>query len=101
MRNSNIEVLRIVAMLAIVAHHYVVNSTVSQMFDPVYPTLNSMFLQLWGMWGKTAINVFVLISGYFMCRSSLTARRYLKILLEIVFYSWECGLFLRLADMKH
>ena len=94
MRNSNIELLRIVAMLAIIAHHYVVNSTVSQMFDPVYPTLNSMFLQLWGMWGKTAINVFVLISGYFMCRSSLTARRYLKILLEIVFYSWVMWLVL-------
>ena len=88
MRNSNIELLRIVAMLAIVAHHYVVNSTVWQMFDPVQPTANSVFLQLWGMWGKTAINVFVLITGYFMCQGKLTAKRYLKILFEIVFYSW-------------
>ena len=85
MRSSNIELLRIVAMLAIVAHHYVVNSTVWEMFDPVRPTVNSIFLQLWGMWGKTAINVFVLITGYFMCQSRLTAKRYLKIFLQIIF----------------
>ena len=87
-RNSNIELLRIVAMLAIVAHHYVVNSTVGLLFDPVLPTANSVFLRLWGIWGKTAINVFVLITGYFMCQSSLTAKRYMKILFEIIFYSW-------------
>lgn len=40
------------------------------------------------MWGKTAINVFVLITGYFMCESKLTVKRYCKILFEIIFYSW-------------
>lgn len=30
-RSSNIELLRIVAMLAIVMHHYVVNSTVMEL----------------------------------------------------------------------
>ena len=88
LRDSNIELLRIVAMLSIVAHHYVVNSSVMQFFDSVQITANSTFLLLWGMWGKTAINVFVLITGYFMCCSRLTARRYLKILFEIIFYSW-------------
>lgn len=88
MRNSNIELLRIVAMLAIIAHHYVVGSTVMELFDPLHPTANQIFFQLWGMWGKTAINVFVLITGYFMCESRLTAKRYCKILFEIVFYSW-------------
>lgn len=88
MRSSNIELLRIVAMLAIIAHHYVVNSTVTRLFDPLHPTANQIFLQLWGMWGKTAINVFVLITGYFMCESRLTAKRYCKILFEIIFYSW-------------
>lgn len=71
MRSSNIELLRIVAMLAIVAHHYAVNSTVTSLFDPLHPSANQIFLRLWGMWGKTAINVFVLITGYFMCESRL------------------------------
>jgi len=94
MCSSNIELLRIVAMLAIIAHHYVVNSTVTGLFDPMHPTVNSIFLQLWGMWGKTAINVFVLITGYFMCESKLTAKRYCKILFEIIFYSWVMWLVL-------
>lgn len=94
MRSSNIELLRIVAMLLIVAHHYVVNSTVRDLFNPVLPTANSVFLELFGMWGKTAINVFVLITGYFMCESRLTLKRYMKILLEIVFYSWVMWLVL-------
>lgn len=39
-RSSNIELLRIVAMLAIVMHHYVVNSTVAGLFDATHPTAN-------------------------------------------------------------
>ncbi len=87
-RSSNIELLRIIAMLLIVAHHYVVNSTVMGLFDGAHPTANSLFCSVWGMWGKTAINVFVLISGYFMCIGTLTLRRYLKISLQVGFYAW-------------
>ena len=94
MRNSNIELLRIVAMLAVIAHHYVINSTVMLKFNLVQPTANSIFLQCWGMWGKSAINIFVLITGFFMCESRLTLRRYLKLLFEIVFYSWTMWLVL-------
>lgn len=87
-RSSNFELLRIVAMMAIVAHHYVVNSTVMQLGNPFHPTANYIFLQLWGMWGKTAINAFVLITGYFMCVKRLTARRFCKMLFAVLFYSW-------------
>jgi len=44
MRSSNIELLRMVAMLAIVAHHYVVNSTVC--YDTVYSVLKYIRCQL-------------------------------------------------------
>lgn len=86
-RSSNFELLRIVAMFLIVAHHYVVNSGVTGLFDKHNPCGNMIFLQLAGAWGKVAINAFVLISGYFMCTSSLTPRRYLKIFLEWAFYA--------------
>ena len=65
-RNSNLELLRIFAMMAIIAHHFVVNSTVDKQYDYLNPTLNHYFLEIWGMWGKTAINSFILISGYFL-----------------------------------
>lgn len=86
-RNSNLELYRIIVMLAIVAHHYVVNSGLMSLMDadPLNP--KSVFLYLVGMWGKTGINCFVLITGYFMCKSEITLRKFLKLLLEIEFYN--------------
>ena len=87
-RESNLELLRIFAMMAIIAHHSVVNSGVVKEFDFLNPTINTYFLMIWGMWGKTAINSFILISGYFLCKSTLTWQRYLKLLAEVYFYSF-------------
>jgi len=49
----------------IIAHHYLVNSGIMDAFEVGSTSTNYVFLTLWGMWGKTGINVFVLISGYF------------------------------------
>lgn len=74
-------------MLVIVAHHYVVNSGVSQaIFSSPKLTLNNIFLLLFGWGGKTGINCFILITGYFMCKSRITIRKYLKLYLWLVFY---------------
>ena len=86
-RNSNIELYRIIVMLLIVMHHYVVNSgLLDEMFKtPLAP--ESIFLFLFGMWGKTGINCFVLITGYFMCKSSISLRKFVKLLLQIELYN--------------
>lgn len=85
-RNSNLELLRIISMLLIVAHHFVVNSGVMAQFDFLIINSNLVFLQLFGMWGKTAINIFVLISGYFLCEMTLTWQRWLKVYLQWKIY---------------
>ena len=85
-RSSNIELLRIVSMLFIVAHHFVYNSGLSDTFDYTHPNVNLIWFQWIGAWGKTAINAFVIITGYFMCTSSLTARKFFKLLFKVVFY---------------
>ena len=72
-RSSNLELLRIVLMLTIVAHHFVVNSGIMEEYGDI--TVNMIFLQLYSMWGKIAINAFVMITGYFMCTSRLTWKR--------------------------
>lgn len=74
-------------MFLIGAHHSVVNSGITDNFSFIELTPNMVFLQLWGMWGKTAINVFVMITGYFMCISKLTWRRFAKMYLEKKFYT--------------
>ncbi len=88
-RDSNLELFRIITMFLIVAHHYVVNSGLTGVGGPIYSdplSLRSLFLLLLGAWGKIGINCFVLISGYFMCKSNITAKKFVKLLGEVVFY---------------
>ena len=85
-RNSNLELYRIIVMLLIVAHHYVVNSGVLDVMYQHPLSANSILLFLFGMWGKIGINCFVLITGYFMCKSNITVRKFLKLVLEVEFY---------------
>lgn len=88
-RDSGLELFRIITMLLIVAHHYVVNSGLMSAGGPIAssPTSGkSIFLLLFGAWGKTGINCFVLISGYFMCKSNITLKKFLKLVLEVEFY---------------
>ena len=64
-RSSNLELYRIFCMLMIVAHHYVVNSGVMSATGPIGENphaANSFFLMLFGAWGKTGINCFLMIT---------------------------------------
>ena len=49
-RSSNLELFRILLMLMIIAHHYVVNSEIADFFNPTHPTANMLFMTLYG-WG--------------------------------------------------
>ena len=85
-RESGLELYRIIGMIFIVAHHYVVNSGLLELMYQEPLCGKSIFLFLFGMWGKTGINCFVLITGYFMCTSKITLRKFLKLLMMIYFY---------------
>ena len=89
-RDSNLELFRIITMLLIVAHHYVVNSVLMEVIrggvQQYGITAKSIFYLLFGAWGKTGINCFVLITGYFMCRSQITKKKFIKLLIQIYFY---------------
>jgi hypothetical protein len=79
-------------MLAIVAHHYVVNSGLA--YSPgapmnMYPeSFRTYYLCFFGMWGKTGINCFLMITGYFMCKSQITWRKFIKLLAWIYTYNF-------------
>ena len=88
-RDSNLELFRIITMLFIVAHHYVVNSGLTAAGGPIQSAPlsgRSIFLLLFGAWGKTGINCFVMITGYFMCKSQISAKKFAKLVFEFMFY---------------
>lgn len=86
-RKSNIELYRIIVMLLIIAHHYVVNSGLGSLIDANPGKVQSIYLLALGAWGKTGINCFILITGYFMCKQHITITKWLNLLFEIVFYN--------------
>ena len=87
-RDSNLELFRILSMLVIVAHHYVVNSGLLECIDAQTKLqLKDYFSLLFGWGGKTGINCFVLITGYFMCTSHITKQKFCKLLGEYYFYT--------------
>ena len=47
-RTSNLELFRILLMLMIIAHHYVVNSGLTEVWSANDETGNSLFLALFG-----------------------------------------------------
>lgn len=85
-RSSNIELFRIISMFLIVAHHYVINSGLFDLIKLSPTSGNSIFLLILGAWGKTGINCFMMITGYFMCTSKITLKKYIKLLLEVMLY---------------
>lgn len=84
-RNSNIEFLRILAMLFIVMDHYVshgmygLGSEVTGFWDRYVCELT--------MLGKFGDTIFVLISGYYMCESRFTMRKLARLWGEVALYS--------------
>ena len=103
-RSSNLELYRIICMLMIVAHHYVVNSGLFDEGGPLVtePTsVNSLYLVLFGAWGKVGINCFLMITGYFMCTSTITFRKFLKLMLQIYLYKLLIFLILLVAGYEN
>lgn len=73
-------------MLFIIAHHYVVNSGLYESIQSGEITSASAAMLVFGAWGKTGINCFVIITGYFMCTSRITTKKFLKLYLQFLFY---------------
>jgi hypothetical protein len=64
----------------------VVNSGVLDIAKEDPTSLRSIYYYVFGAWGKVGINCFILITGYFMCKSDITLQKFLKLLFEVLFY---------------
>ena len=84
-RNSNLEILRIIAMIFIIAFH--LSRHGFDGIDFVLSNPNSYFLYFLGIFGRIGVDIFVLISAYFMIKSRFTFRKLLLLGGEVYFYS--------------
>ena len=85
-RESNIELLRILAMIMIIAHHFACHSNFD--FPLTEVTFNRVWIQFMHLGGKIGVDVFVLISGYFLInQKEIKVNKVLKIWLQVLFYS--------------
>lgn len=99
LRGSNLELYRIICMLLIVAHHSVVNSGVLESMYANPLSSNSIFLFLFGAWGKTGINCFTFITGYFLCKSTTSLKSYAKLAFQLLFYNFFVAVIFMIAGI--
>lgn len=95
-RKSNFELLRIIAMLMIMGSHFACHS--GFLFPNSSITVNRLWIQFLTIGGKLGVDIFVLISGYFLINvQKIHFEKVIRILFQIVFYSvviyWFCVVF--------
>lgn len=81
-RKSNIELLRIISMILIVAFHCNLNIGFSQ--SNVY---NRILMYVTGIWGILGVDCFFIISFNFLQESKFKTQKLLHLILQILFYA--------------
>lgn len=85
-RHANFELLRITAMLMIIALHYLVKGNVAAPYAESHSVVNYT-AWLVEAFCIVAVNCYVLLSGYFLVESEWKPGRVLSLLCQILFYS--------------
>lgn len=84
-RNSNIDLLKISAMLMVVFEHMLIRSGLMDTIDANEPA----YYVVWFLRAaaKVNVNIFVLISGYHLCESVFKIKKVALLLVQTSFYS--------------
>ncbi|MDE5804222.1 MAG: acyltransferase [Lachnospiraceae bacterium] len=91
-RMANLELLRIAAMLLIVVLHFLgKGGWLTELTEPSLPQTGYV---AWGMEALAigSLNVYMLLSGYFLIEGSFRVKRLLQLFLQVLFYSITIGL---------
>lgn len=86
LRNSNFELLRILAILMIVGDHFSGYGKFN--YDIAEFSLNRFYIQFLEFGGKLGVCIFILISGYFLVNNNnIKISKVIKLWIQILFYS--------------
>lgn len=99
-RDSNFEVLRILSMIMIVFHHLSVHSGLNLSTIEIFP--NVLWIKFIQMGGKIGVNLFVLISGYFLINSErIKISKILKLWGQMLFTSISIYIVFCILGLEH
>ena len=84
-RQSNFELLRIISMILIIAHHYAIHGGFELSKQAFSAQL--FFLQVLSYGGKLGVNLFVLISGYFLVTSRCKLKKTVNLWMKVTVFS--------------
>lgn len=90
-RMANLELLRIVSMLLIVVLHFLgKGGWLTELTEASMPRMGYV---AWGLEALAigSLNVYMLLSGYFLIESSFKVKRLLQLFLQVLFYSITIG----------
>lgn len=87
-REIKFEYLRIFSMIIIIMAHYAGHGGVAEINNITVNRLIGSFLEIGG---KLGVNLFILISGYFLVNSKFKSKKILKLELQVWFYSVILG----------
>ncbi len=82
-RNTNIELLRILIMVLIIMSHYACHGGAYDMADG----LNKYIAAGLTLGGKISVDIFIMITGYYMVNSDFKFIRIIRLELTVIFYS--------------
>ena len=92
-RNSSFELLRIICIIFIIALHFAGHGGFD--FDGLENTtvvlINRTWISFLQQFGKAGVNIFVLISAYFLVGKPFKTRKIIEILFEMLFFSILLG----------
>ena len=99
-RNSSFEILRIIAILLIIASHFSVHGHFVFTGSPNSIIFNKIWLDLLVL-GNIGVNLFVLISGYFLIdNNKFRIKKVLTLILEMLTFSIIIGIIFIIAGQK-
>ena len=85
-RQNNFEALRLLAMFMVITLHYLNKGGLLTSEADIF-TGTSYVAWFFESFAIVAVNVYVLITGYFMCESSMKVSRLLEIICQVLWYT--------------